>query len=348
MKRFIVYSLLISLLLSACEEVYFPNIDEVESVIVAEARIEMGSNDNRIVLTQTQGFNDDSNQYAQVNGGKVTLIDDTGSEFKLPEIESGEFLVNVNIQKERQYQVRIEYDGNIFESEFEKVPGVPELDTVYGIPTTKILSEGGLSSSDDFREVEGVQLYADMKSTDTTSNYRFTGERVLETYWPEESLFAPKDHFYWKKTVVADNFNIAAPPEYSNTKNIIKHPLYFVNKGTYLEEDHLLVGWILVVYQHSISESAYNYYNDLNAQLHADGRIFDPIYVQARNNFTCVNNKDELILGNFEISQKSETRYFVRYISDEAGYKIRELSDRSPIPWSGETLNITPPFWANN
>lgn len=355
MKWAVLYSVLFGILFSACEEVYYPKIDKVNNRIVADARIEMDRNDNVIVLSQTQGFYSGNYQYPEVSGARVTLLNDEGNEYVLPEIETGKFHVNVEIQEEQQYKVRIEYDNDIFESEFEKVPGVPKLDTVYGVPTTKTVAPGGSGSSNDFRTVEGVQLYADMLATEQTPNYRFTAERVAEYYWVEE-IGDPEDpsnpiviqilHFYWDKNVIADNFNIAAPPEYSSSKNIIKHPLFYIEQSMDLEPDSVFTGWIVVLHQHGISNAVYNYYNDLNDQLDADGRIFDPVYIQARNNFTCVNNKDDIILGNFEISRKTETRYFISYISKEVGYRIEELSNRSPISWHGETINDPPDFWA--
>lgn len=349
MNRFILYILFISVLFSACEDVYIPDIDEVENVIVADARIEVGSNNNMVVLTETMSFNSSFYNYPEVSGGKVTLIDDTGSGFELPQVETGKFHVNVDIEGDRQYKIQVEYNGDIFESEYEKVPGVPSLDTVYGISTTKIVAPGGSASSADFRTVQGVQLYADMVATEETPNYRFTADKVAEYIWEEESeggLAAPIIHFYWEKSVVSENFNIAAPPQYSTTNSIKKHPLFFVGRSITLEPDSAFTGWILVLYQHGISNSVYNFYNDLNAQLNADGRIFDPVYVQARNNFKCVNNDTKAILGNFEISRKTETRYFIRFISDKSGYRVQKLSDRSPISWQGETIDTPPDFWA--
>jgi len=330
--------------------VYLPDIDEVANVIVADARIEVGSDNNMVVLTETQSFNSSFYKYPEVRGGKVTLIDDTGSTFELPQLETGKFHVNVDIKEERQYKVQVEYKDNMFESEYEKVPGIPRLDTVYGIATTKIFAPGGAGSSADFRTVEGVQLYADMKATEETPNYRFTADKVAEYTWEEgggDSFMSPIIHFYWEKSVVSENFNVAAPPQYSTSNSIKKHPLFFVGRSIQLEPDSAFTGWILVLYQHGISNSSYNFYNDLNAQLNADGRIFDPVYVQARNNFKCVNNDNEAILGNFEISRKTETRYFVRFISDKSGYRVEELNDRSPIPWNGETIDTPPDFWAN-
>lgn len=345
MKRLLIYCFVIATLISGCEDIYTPDIDDVSDAIVVDARIVKGRTDNYIRLTKSQGFNDEINGYPAATDGKVFLIDNVGNETELPEVNDGEFYVSTNLVSEQEYKIKIEYGSNIFESEFEKVPPVPTLDSVYGIPEVKVLIVAGANDADDFKEVQGVQMYADMKSTPEISNYHFTAEKVLEYVWYETVGMNQILHYYWKKSTAGGVLNIAAPPEYSSSKDIKKHPLFFFNKSVSMEGDNIMMGWIMVLHQHAISESAYKYYKDLNAQLDSEGRIFDPVYVQARSNIKCTSNSKELVLGNFEISNEVEHRYFIRFISEKSGYKIQESFDRSPIPWRGETIDVPPPFW---
>ena len=346
MKRLFIYCFVIATLVSGCEDVYVPDIDDVSDAIVVDARIVNGRSDNYIRLTKSQGFNDGFKSYPAAIGGNVFLIDDEGKEAELQEFADGEFYVPSNLDFDREYKIRIEYGSNTFESEFEKVPPVPTLDSVYGIPEVKVLEVTGANDADDFKEIQGVQMYADMKSTPDIPNYRFTSEKVLEFLWNEPQELLPDIvHYYWKKSTAGGIFNIAASPEYSSSKDIVKHPLYFFKKSVAMEGDSIMIGWIMVLYQHAISESSYKYYKDLNAQLDSEGRIFDPVYVQARSNIKCISDSKEVVLGNFEISNVVEYRYFIRFISEKAGYEVREVSDRSPIPWNGETIDIPPPFW---
>ena len=330
---------------AGCEDVYYPAIDKIDNVIVVDARIAKGGTNNYIILTESQGFNDDNAKYLPVSGGKVSLLDNLGSEYPLEERESGKFYVPVDLESDREYKLKIEYGGNTFESAFESVPPAPSLDSVYGVPEVRVLEVAGDNDADAFRELNGVQIYADMRSTPQMPYYRFTAEKVMEYVWNEANDMFNIMHYYWKKSTAGGIYNIAAPPEYSNSEEIIKHPLYFFLKTVKLEEDHYLLGWIMVLHQHAISESSYNYYKDLNAQLDAEGRIFDPVYVQARSNLKCVNDPEEIILGNFEITNITEHRYFIRFISEEKGYEVRKVDDRSPIPWNGHVIDEPPPFW---
>lgn len=347
MKKLILYGLLVLGVVTGCEDIYVPDLDKVDNVIVADARLIQGNTDNYIRLTQTQGFNEESKRYAPVEGGEVFLMDNSGNEFKLTEKDTGLFHVHVALDTTKAYKIRIEHMGNTFESEFESVPDVPDIDTFYGALDTKTIESGGNNETEDLKKVKGVQLFADMPSNSQMPNFRFTGKLVKLEQWIEQDPDSFKEVVYhgWDTELLGGVYNIAAPPEYSSSTYIEKHPIYFIQKPAYFGEDVNLRGWILVLYQHAISNSSYNYYNDLNAQLDAEGRIFDPVYVQARSNIKCTNKPDEIILGNFEIATITEHRYYIRYISETVGHTIKVVYNREPIPPYGLTVDEPPPFW---
>jgi hypothetical protein len=348
MKIRIAYHILFVALILGCEDIYSPNIDEVENVIVADARIVNGRTDNYVHLYKSLGFNEKGFDYPDVSGASIALIDSEGGEYPLMEIGEGISSVDCTLDPEMEYKLRIEYMDNIFESDFEPVPNVPDLDTVYGFPEVKIIQTGGENDVNDFREKEGFQLYTDITTESELPYYRFTARKVLQYIYIENmgSEFLDEIyHYKWKSSFPQGTFNIAAPPEYANTNDIIKHPLFFMEESVYMEEANFYAGWILILYQYGLSKSAYNYYNDLNKQLESEGRIFDPLYVQARNNLKCTSDPEEIILGNFEISTVTEHRYFIKFISDEQGYKLKPISNRIDIPLSGETIDEYPEFW---
>jgi len=109
--------------------------------------------------------------------------------------------------------------------------------------------------------------------------------------------------------------------------------------------NYTFIGWILYVYQYSISENAHNFYKDVNSVLEADGRLFDPLYVQTRNNLKCISNPEKLILGNFEISSPREYRFYVWYLSEELGYLVKPIPYFYDIPLEGESVEAYPEFW---
>lgn len=349
MKRLLLYCLFFTVLFSGCEDIYTPKIDAVEDVMVADARIVYGQNNNLVRLYNSVGFYEGEHESEGIPGATVKLIDNNGDELELMDIGGGNYELTGTLNPELNYKLHIEKFGNTFESSFEPVPKVPAIDTVYGIPDLMVIQKGGDNDVDNFREIPGVQLYADITSNLEMPWYRFTARKVLQfTYPVEVIIFGNVDietMYAWNSFFPQGIFNIAAPPEYSSSKDIYKHPLFFMEKRVEREPEHTFQGWILILYQHGISESAYSYYNDLNNQLNSDGKLFDPLYVQARNNLKCVSDSEQLIFGNFEIATISESRYFVQYVSEELGYVVQPITEFYQIPFSGEQLSILPEFW---
>lgn len=341
--------ILLLLALIACEDVYIADTDIIENVIVAEARIMIGNDENYIKLFKTNNFNDFDKSFLKLAGASVTVFNSNNTEYNLPEETQGIFKVDFELNPEMQYKIKIEYQGNSYESTFESAPEVPEIDSLYGIDEIKIIDEGGINSVSDFRERRGVQLYADMENETENQYFRFSGRKVLQYTYLYDVMrmgeIIQETMFVWDSNYPQEAFNIAAPPEYSSVKSIAKHPVIFVERAPAMHLGNIFFGWIVIMHQYGLSESAYNYYNDLNNQLNADGKIFDPLYVQARNNLKCTNDPSQLILGNFEVSSVKERRYYVKYNPTEKKYLIKPIPYFYYIPEDGKKPLIPPDFW---
>lgn len=343
------YCFLLIFALSACEEIYTPKIESRENVLVADARIVAGKNDNVIKLYESKGFYDQSFNYPNVSGAEVSIIDSYGGETALDETSEGIFPVEIDLYPELQYKLKITFGGNTYESAFEPVPNIPDLDTVYGVPGIKYVKQGGNNDVEDIIEIQGVQLYTNITHEKLMPFYKFTSRKILQYIYPVEVSFMGEviiePMYAWLTVYPKELYNIASPPGFSTSTNIVKHPLFFMNQKLTPELGQYFAGWILILYQYGISESAYKYYDDLNKQMGSEGSLFDPMYVQARNNLKCINNPKQIILGNFEISAVKEHRYFVNYISKELGYLIKPIPYFYEIPTSGEQISTPPDFW---
>ena len=349
MNRLIKYCIFLFALLQGCEEIYTPEIEKVESVIVADARIVSGNSNNVISLYQSLGYNENSLVYPPVTGASVSIISSNGVENKLFESSPGKFAVNGNLDPNLLYKIKIISGGNTYESSFEPVPPVPLLDTIFGEPGIKILAPDGNNDVDDIIEIEGVQLLGNILNEKQLPYYRFTTRRIIQYSYtvelPSPSGPIPATMYAWDSSTSGESFNIAGPAGYSSSTAILRHPLWFLSKKPGLNFNEIFEGWILILYHHGLSKSGYDFYNDLNSQLNANGKMFDPLYVQAESNIRCMNKPEQLILGNFEIATVKETRYFIRYISDKSGYHIKPIPYFYFIPVFGQQLNIPPDFW---
>lgn len=346
MKKLLAYFVLIVAVFAGCEDIYNPKIDWVDGVMVVDARIVDGQENNVIHLYQSLSFADESERYAEIIGAKVSLIDNHLNEIQLQESSNGIFDVDFLLNENVEYKLKIEYQGDIIESEFEPVPRKPELDSMYGIESIKIIQNGGETNVNDFRPKDGYQLYADIENDNDLKYYRFTARKIYQyTYYIPDLILGELVVYCWRTLQPRESFNIAGPTEYSSSIDIVKHPLFFMEQTAGVQGGQYFNGWILFLNQYSLSQNAYNFYKDLNSQLNADGRLFDPLYVQARNNLKCINNPDKLILGNFEISRVVERRYFVDYMGATKGYFLKEIPYFYDISQEGESVDVQPDFW---
>lgn len=349
MYKILTYCFLLAGIITGCENIYSPDIEPRENVIVADARIVYGQEENFIRLYNSLGFSENNAGYPSIDGATVSITDSNNSEYQLTEEKKGIFRVNFSLSPELKYKIKIVYQENIYESGFEPVLEVPEIDSIYGLTEVKVIREGGENKVADFRERIGLQLYADMENTTNLYHFRFTARKTYQYIYPVEVLMfgelMEETMYAWKTMFPQGTFNIAAPPGYSSSVYIKKHPLFFMEKSAGITLGQSFTGWILYLYQYSLSKSAYDFYKDLNNQLNADGKLFDPLYVQARNNLKCINNPKQVILGNFEITTRKERRYYIRFISEEKGYLIKPIPYFYDIPLEGEQLGNPPDFW---
>ncbi len=346
MRRWIIYTILWLVILSGCEQIYTPDIEVRNNVVVADARIVVGQ-ENQIHLYKSKSFNDNNDDYLGITDAVVSLIDNDGESYNTQGNNNGYYNIGFDLDTAKQYKLHIEYLGNTYESSFEPVLKIPHLDSIYGIPEVKILAEAGENNVNNFKEKQGVQLYGDITYEKDMPYYRFGGRKILQYNYSVSTYvmgdLVPDVMYGWYTIYPSGAYNIAAPPEYSNTTDIIKHPLFFLERSKTLNSKDNFAGWILIMYQYGISKTAYQYYNDLNSQLEANGKLFDPMYVQAQSNIKCVNNKDQLVLGIFEISRIKEYRFFIKYASD--GYLLKPIPHFYDIPFSGEKFKELPDFW---
>lgn len=352
MYKNLIYSIvLLNILLVSCEDVYRADLDSRENLIVVESRIIVGENDNYVKLTETKGFNE-REFFNAIKYASVKIINSNNEAFELYEADSGIFKLYFPIDPNLQYKIQIKYQEDTFESDFEKVPEEPYIDSIYGKLEVKTIEVDGENNVNNFNSAVGFQSYTDINGADSPY-YFFTSRKILQYIYYKKEEGKPDSTFIgWDTEYPSGVYNIAGPPEKSDSNNIIKHPLFFFESTPQLQPGHVFYGWIFILYQYGITKSAYNYYADLNKQLGSDGKLFDPMFVQARNNLKCITDPKKAIMGNFEILSAKEYRYFIidyKSPSDKLKkipyyYDIPERGEILYIPERGEILYF-PDFW---
>ena len=348
MARWILLVLAFALGISACEDVYHASLDDMDGLLVVEATIIHGRSDNYVKLFKTVGFNDVPYQFPVVAGAKVWLVDNQNGTILLRDSGSGLYRLEQPLDPQKKYKLMVESEGETFESSYEKVPGQPDIDTVYVLHAEKLAETVTDEAAGNLYKLPGAIMYADIAARDENRYYRFISRKIVQ-YVYELALpgVPPSTVYAWRTVVPLEVFNIAAPPEYTLSRDIRKHPLVFLERNFNVykpDTQTFFVGWIYVCLQYALSEPTYNFYRDLNSQLSAGGKFFDPLYVQAKGNLVCVSDLRKVVLGNFEISTVREHRFYVQPLGSDR-YVLKRLPNIWSVPGEGFTVDEPPDWW---
>ncbi len=350
-RAFYYIGFLFMAVLSGCEEVYIADLDVTNHFPVVEARIDASSTNNKIQIYRTAGFYD-GEIYPPINHATVCLIDDNNATLAFTNSGFGRYDLNQPIHPERSYKLQIKFDGETYESPYVAVPEVPDIDTVYAEAMSKNWISYDKEGNKTIESRDGIQFYADINSQNTASYYRFYGRKIRLSTFPFDTVMGTPltaTKYVWKSFYPDGGFNLAAPAEYAAETAIHKHPLEFIT-ATFSRLLNWAVnererGWIYIIHQYSIPVSAYQFYTELNKQLESEGKIFAPMYTQAFGNIKCNTDDQKIILGNFEIQNYREHRYFLKLLNKENDFRLEKIETFDPIPASGIKSVYPPDFW---
>jgi hypothetical protein len=350
MRGTILYIVILLFMIQSCESVYVPDLENVENVMVVDARLETTNHVHRIILKKSKGFTD-KGAYEPVVSAEITLMDDIGNQYSALHVGAGVYNLIVMLDSARLYQLHIDAEGEHYASEFEPVPPSPVIDSVYSREYEQWLQPGGADNVGSFEKMDGQQILIDVSGNTEPHYYHFDGRKILQfmVELKSEPLgeTIPNYHYGWRSLYPKGSFNIAGPALYSGSKDIIRHPVDFLPYKTsaLLDSNQVGMGWIYILHQYSINESTYLFYRDLKSQLDAGGKIFDPLYVQVKGNMKCTTNQNKMILGYFGLANRREYRYFIRLNKASGVHTIREVHVFHDIPEQGVLLGWPPNFW---
>jgi hypothetical protein len=350
MREIYFYIVILMFLMQACESVYVPELENVENVLVVDARLEATNHVHRITLKKSKGFTE-AGTYEPVVSADIILMDEEGYQYQARHDQAGVYYLDLMLDSTQLYKLHIYSEGERYASEFEQVPPSPVLDTVYLREYEQWIQPGGADNVGSFEKMTGQQILVDVTDGSQPGYYQFTGRKILQFMVELRSEpigeTTPNYHYGWRSLYPLGSFNIAGPALYSQSKDITRHPLDFLpyRSSAMLDSNQVGMGWIYIVHQYSINESTYRFYRDLKSQLDAGGKIFDPLYTQAKSNMKCITSKQKVILGYFGISNRRERRYFIRLNQGSGLHTIRKIDAFHEIPEQGVVLGWPPSFW---
>ena len=351
MFKNLIYLAIVVFFFSGCEEIYTPDIENVDALLVVEAHITNDMDQNFVKLSLTRDFYSQTAQEIS-SGGKVELIEVSGKSIVAKESGTGYFTFTSVPVSGKNYLLRVTYNQETYQSDAVTMPPLPQIDTLY----TKHNVEKEYRTYSDGTpvqvEIPGREFLIDAPITSSLSHYLFNYRAVLQyAYYPPvgpTGEFLPP-WFGWKSFSNSGSFNLAGPKEFSVSDKISTHPVFSLayDPMQYLDSiTQVPAGWIIILDQYGIQKESYDFHEQLNKQFSAEGNLFDPMLTQVYGNIHCTSDPDKICLGFFDLNSYRQYRYFFSNLTNNDEKNIpRRLFTYPDIPNGGYQEEFYPSFW---
>lgn len=305
--------LFMGILLVGCIDPYSPpEIEQLEAALVIDGFINVFDN-STIKLSRTQNLSD-TNAPIQEVGATMWVEDEQGTKFFFSEGSAGVYTLPAQSFTATHYRLHIiTSNSKEYVSDFEPITLSPDIDSI------------SWSLTDDL----GVQLYVSTHNTENTRGfYRWTFDET----WLYTSAFQSTyiynvqtrraeirtDDIYncWR-TGKSSDVLIESTTRLSENR-VSEYPLTYIKQN----DERLRYKYSVQVKQYSITQDAFNYWQQIKKTTEDLGTLFGPLPSQVTGNFKSISNPSEPVIGYFAIGSVSSRRIF--------------------IPWQQLT---TPPFY---
>lgn len=303
-----------------CVERYYPEEDNLKTgTLVINAHLTDHIGIQEVEISRSSSLI--NSVYDPESGCYVELERDNGETRVFNEFRPGSYRCDLQpdfLETGFSYRLHVMTpDGKEYESEFEKLRPVPAIDSLYYITETR-------SYETEADSLNGIRFYLDF--TYDNDEYEYIRWDLTETYEfhnPDMKGFILDKDFQLKALTDTNNYRTCWIT--NDIKTIFSMSLKILEKGTYIkkpfdfvpniqQEQKLHHKYSLFVRQYSVSQAAFNYWNELKKTSQELGWLFDRQPALLVSNICNVNDPDEVILGFFSMSGMVEKRAFAENI----------------------------------
>jgi hypothetical protein len=301
---------------SGCVERYYPDEDNLQTgTLVINAHLTDKPGTQIIEVSRSVTLLYPSAD--PVSGSFVEVIREDGEMRQFREGRPGYYESDLDaefLQTGMSYMLHVMLpDGNEYQSDFDKLRPVPEIDSIYyQVETNSFASEND--------SIAGVRFYIDFTYDD--EDYDYIRWDVVETYEfhnPDMEGFILDVDFRFKPLTDTNNYKVCYIT--NELSEIHSMSLGYLDLGIYVKkpfafvpniqmEQKLKHKYSLQVRQYSMGEAAFHYWNELKKTSQEQGWLFDQQPALLRSNIHNVNDEEETVLGFFSMSGFVEKRAF--------------------------------------
>lgn len=301
-------------LFAGCVERYYPDQDELNSgtlVINAHITDQPGIQEIEISRSATLLFS----KFDPVSGCYAELMREDGESRQFLEARPGFYRSNLDSEfllEGSSYRIHVLIpDGEVYESEFDKLRPVPEIDSIYYHVETASYQTAGDS-------IGGIRFFIDFTYDDEA--YEYIRWELIETYeFHNPDMEAWIQINPWTRRLLPDTSNYRVCYITRDVNEIHSMSTRYLDKGIYIKkpfgfvpndklEQKLLYKYSLLVRQYSVGQEAFHYWNELKKTFQEKGFLFDQQPALLKSNICNINDSSEIILGFFTLSGVSEIR----------------------------------------
>jgi len=338
-------------LLSSCIERYFPGTElNFKSQLVIDGTITTGKSEQEIMISQSSPTGDP--KFTSVSGCKVSVEDSKGIIFPFLESKNGgHYLGNIDeaflVPGERfRLHVRT-FKGIEYISSYEEMLPCPEVNNVYYELQTKQTEDPEITEN-------GLQFFIDFKGNDNfghfyrwqlTETYEYHSRWPLDKWLDKDGMHDLEEPDYsnfvcYKTDKLKSIFVLSTDGFSQNTYS--KYKLHFVKDQT----QQLEYKYSLLINQYSLTEKAYNYWENLRKNNQETVDLFGKQPANVKGNIHSVNDTTDVALGYFGVSSLQSKRimvYPIHGLSFDQALQCKAWIIDGPLP-AERPLYFVPDF----
>ena len=306
MKPKTLFALFIVLLsLSSCITEYFVTLTNNKPLLFVDGSI-IEHTDAIFHITQSFALNIDTiPDEAFVNNAILQIIDSNGNtSVPARSLGRGRYQIQIGeLQDDVQYGIRIEHDGDIFESALSRPLRTPEVEVRWEQYEPLGAVYFYLSTHDETNENDFfLWHYDEIWEVQTPFQTSLFFNPTTNTFF---STFQPPYSICWKRNAVYELGTTKALIE----NKIIDQQLFRIEPQT----DRFYWLYSVTVTQKAISQGSFEFHQNMKEQNEEMGGIFTPQPAEVLGNIRSINNSSRRIMGYINtLKNISQQRMFIR------------------------------------
>ena len=340
--------ILLAFITFACIDEIDLNIDTDQRKLAVDGFIADSLDNYSISLSYSSviGEGTDNIQHP-VSGAKIKVLDELGTAYVFQETEEGIYTHLMEAEIGKEYYLDIQTpDGRHIQSKPQSIRSSPTIDT----SKLQIETRDYLNSAGNFVSEQEAIVRIDTRIEE--------GEKRPYLRWQVEGEYEFRENY-----PMALNKRICYIPDrlglnqlnVFNTADLAGNELFDQEVIRTALNYRFAAQYCFHIYQFSISEDEFTYWNNIRDMINREGSLFDPPPGTVRGNLVNVDDPGDLILGYFSVAGVSYRRFFVN--EDEIGFYVEPRCSSSrfrpqyPDCRDCRTLinstTVRPEYWEN-